>query len=315
MCIESQNSSIEQLIIDVKNDIDVIVIAVYFPPKSPMEVYLQFTETLENLFERYPESCFLIRGDFNLPHTTWLNNVDSLQCKYFNATNNEIQISELLLNSMNYTNLMQINDILNSDNKTLDLIFVREPHCKIIKSNCPLVPCDSYHPAIECYISFSSKNDYLQPNVEEINYNFDKADYLAINNVLCSIDWLQYFHENNLNSSIEYFYEIIYYVIDKYVPKYKFIPNNFPPWYSVELKNLLHQKSIVHMKYKITLNVLDYLEFSNLRRKCKQRQKIDYDNHIVKIESNILYNIKSFWKYSNSKRGVQGLPNVMFLDD
>ena len=98
----------EHIVVHLKsNCLDMIIIAVYFPPKSTAEAYLEFITNLELIFEHHPSSKFVIMGDFNLPHTLWSNPDDVVHCNFLNASNNEIDISVQLQHSMNYVNLIK----------------------------------------------------------------------------------------------------------------------------------------------------------------------------------------------------------------
>ena len=67
---------------------------------------------------------------------------------------------------MNYLNLVRTNDILNKDQKALDLIFTNIPDSTILKSEEPLVPCDPYHPSLEIIFSLNVNTTVL--NTDEI---------------------------------------------------------------------------------------------------------------------------------------------------
>ena len=150
---------------------------------------------------------FLLTGDFNLSKTIWSNN-DEVLCNFVNASNIEIQSSTMLLNSFNYLNLFQNNNIFNKNNKVLDLILTNEQNSVVLKSNCPMVECDQYHPALDIYIPIKSKNSFL--NAKEVRYNFDSADYMSIGDELLSYDWFTFFNLNSLDNSIAHFYNKIY---------------------------------------------------------------------------------------------------------
>ena len=60
--------------------------------------------------------------------------------------------------------------------------------------------------------------------------------------------------------------------------------------------------------------VIDYNKFSNLRSNCKFLSKKDYLNYINKIQTNLKINPKKFWKFINSKRRNNFLPNCMHLN-
>lgn len=47
-------------------------ITVYIPPNSSNETYIDYSNALENIFDKNSSPCIII-GDFNLPKITWSN--------------------------------------------------------------------------------------------------------------------------------------------------------------------------------------------------------------------------------------------------
>ena len=231
------HTSLEQLYILVKlGSSNVIINAVYIPPNSSIDTYVSYTEQLEHLFELNPTSELFIVGDFNLPHVIWKNVNCEIKCEFENATNEEIEIASLMSNSMNYLNLFQTNNIPNTKNRTLDLIFVHDENCKTKKADCTFVPIDSYHPALD--IIFSLKDDFTSLKFLDVKYRFENADYEKINHEIISLNWFHYFEQHSLELSLSYFYEKIYEIIENYVPKQIIYSDTYPPWYSKELKKI-----------------------------------------------------------------------------
>lgn len=66
--------------------------------------------------------------------------------------------------------------------------------------------------------------------------------------------------------------------------------------------------------FKTSGLVSDYNNFSNLRIRCKFLSKKDYLNYINKIQTNLKINPYTFWKFINSKRRNNFLPNCMHLN-
>lgn len=60
--------------------------------------------------------------------------------------------------------------------------------------------------------------------------------------------------------------------------------------------------------------VSDYNNFSYLRGRGKFLSKKDYLNYINKILTNLKTNPNKFWKFINSKRRYNVLPNCMYLN-
>lgn len=75
-------SNVEQLFVDIRLDHNHLVVgAVYIPPSSNCHVYEAHCLTVEEVMIESLNANFLIVGDYNLPHTRWMNSDGLLQCE------------------------------------------------------------------------------------------------------------------------------------------------------------------------------------------------------------------------------------------
>jgi len=105
----------------------------------------------------YPNSNIVLLGDFNLPFTNFTN-VDSI---FFDYLDN--------------LNLVQHNNILNSNSVLLDLIISNYKSLIVTLNNFPVINIDSPQPPIAIYVTVESGIMYNLIN-NEIKYNWVKAD-------------------------------------------------------------------------------------------------------------------------------------------
>ncbi|KAF9405377.1 hypothetical protein HW555_013864, partial [Spodoptera exigua] len=89
---------------------------------------------------------------------------------------------------------------------------------------------------------------------------------------------------------------------------------NLPHWYSPALRRCLLEKIKYHSRFKKYKNPRDYDAFSMLRSRCKKLEKECYRSFVSRTEECLSSNIKCFWKFVNSKKGSNGLPQTMKLD-
>lgn len=73
---------------------------------------------------------------------------------------------------------------------------------------------------------------------------------------------------------------------------------------------MINLKKLAHKKFKISALQSDYLKFSNLFKECKALTLHCSSNYILKIENNILNNIKPFWNYIKSFNKFSILENM-----
>lgn len=95
---------------------NIILSSVYFPPNSDISLYEKYCEDLENVSDLYPDADLICCGDFNLPGVCWKTEPDK----------NPVKITKTLTviaQSISLLNMVQLNDISNSNNVLLDLVF------------------------------------------------------------------------------------------------------------------------------------------------------------------------------------------------
>lgn len=88
-------------------------------------------------------------------------------------------------------NLKQVNNILNSNNRTLDLILITSQiSANVSRTQFPLVPEDVHHPSlnINLVVNFELINPFARVN-DLSKYDFRKADFGALYTSLASTDW------------------------------------------------------------------------------------------------------------------------------
>lgn len=137
-------------------------------------------------------------------------------------------------------NLSQFNHIDNIYGTKLDLVF---SDYEAIQVNCDpdtLLPIDNFHPALN--FEFQVQNCSRRQEMSYDYFNFFKADYFNINCLLNEIDWNLLFGNHQLELNVLAFYEIVYHVINFFVPKCSYKRSFYPPWFSNELICNIKQK-------------------------------------------------------------------------
>lgn len=268
---------IEQIFLNLTvNNIKIIIGCVYIPPGASSDIYSNHCDIVESIFFRFPERYFLIVGDFNLSSFDW--SVDP------NSQNH--RSGGIIFNSyINFLNLEQCNIIKNCDGRILDCLMLSK-NAELI-SNCYLVDSlvhtiDKYHLPLDVVIKFknSSMSDhYESPYI----LNFKKCNFNEISHFLSSIDFNLNFNKNlSLDPLVDSFYEIIYHTFSLFVPKTKIYSSYSPAWANAELRNLIIKKKCAHKKYKLSTSFANYMEFSELRKKCKKLNQISHDQYKYK---------------------------------
>lgn len=166
-------------------------------------------------------------GDFNLSCITW--DLVGKKCIALHYEGNCVQD---LLDNLNLIDLNQRNNIKNKFNKTLDLV-ISNLDLIIHKSSNILVTEDDYHPALVFTID-SSDVKFLKA-IKSPKRNFRKGNYEGINHDLNLINWNNELKSEDVDNSVDSFYQIINRIIDGHVPLTKPKDDSFPIWFSAKL--------------------------------------------------------------------------------
>jgi hypothetical protein len=150
--------------------------------------------------------------------------------------------------------LYQLNNTENSKGSILDLVFTNISNLVDHNELNSLAKIDYYHPSISMthYYSYNIIN-YKNNDKTPVAYNFKRADFQAISLDLGLVNWNILIGNVNIDLAIFNFYETLYCIIDKFVPKYYTCKNKFPPWFNHQLIALIKKKKkiqcIKHLNY------------------------------------------------------------------
>lgn len=288
-----------------------IVGCLYIPPNSSPESYQSFCNTCESLRNKYDHHKFLIYGDFNLPTIEWYMEDSSLIPKMPKNS-----CAEIVIDSMFFLELEQINSITNVLGRTLDLIFADEfdSHA-VVRSIDPLLDQDQYHPPLELHLDFKYVSGLKNRNNTTI-HQFHQANFEDLNNFYSHADWSFITETTDLDLIIQHFYGVLSEGIERFVPKKTIVGQKYPRWFDGHLRKLIAQKNKLYRKYQRSCMQSDYEEYSRVRREVKLRTDWCYLMYVTNTEHLIQENLKHFWSFvKNLKKGKSDLPSTMRLNN
>lgn len=306
--LDWEDQSLEEIYIclPLKNN-QLILHTVYIPPASPKHIYEKHLRKLEYVYTTNPDSIFCVIGDFNLPELTW-----TITPPTVSPLNIPNEVSKILINTITTMALNQYNGLLNINNRTLDLLFCSQD-CQLSQPNIALINPDRHHPHFEFLVNLHAKQN-LQ-NKELKKYNFFKADYNAIRAKLLTINWHDELNTETINTSVDRFYDILYNILDDYVPLNSNKNPKYPVWFTPILRSTLKRKQKMWHKWIIYGSLRDYAEYSLLRARCKSLLIKCLRDYTAHTEVSLSKNIKHFWRYVHDlKNNNDGLPRIMFFD-
>ena len=221
--ILSTTTTTESLFIRLQSKSSSYIIGCHYrPPSQPLPYSESFAHSLYDLHSRFPNSHFIVGGDFNLPHIDW----ESFSVL---PNNPHKQISQALLDSFSDMGFTQIikhptRTTENSSN-LLDLILT---------NNSDLVSFSEVMSGISDHdIPFSIHRSSLtrSPHPPRKIYMYYKADWNTIKSKL--LDFQNNYFSNNLNDDIEkkwsLFKNTVHHLIENYIPhKFTKAYHSFP---------------------------------------------------------------------------------------
>jgi hypothetical protein len=220
------DNCIEQLFVLIKlnNKIKYIIGTCYIPSGKLVSSYLFHIQTIENILSKYNNNVdILLVEDYNLPGSTFTNDNTGLVLEGVHSVQ-----AQIIFDSSSLLNLYQLNNTEHLNGSILDLVFTNISNLVVHNELNSLFKIDSYHPYISMvhYYSDNIKN-YKNNDKTLFNSNFKHADFQAKSLALGLFVWNILIGSVNIDLAIFNFYETLYCIIDKFVPKYYVCKNKF----------------------------------------------------------------------------------------
>lgn len=311
------DESIEQLWIKVCfNKNTLYICCVYIAPDSTDVIYNKHMESINIILKLLKENeSVMIFGDFNLPNIEWKDIQDfNSELKNYSTPFNVKSIKEsCIVDGMAFNNLVQINSIRNLNSNLLDLMFCNiQNDCRIFESESPLTLIDKYHIPVEIIIEIEP----FTPLEGLTRFrDFKKADYFIINSQLNSYDWSNLLTNTDVDRDVDLLHNIIVSIINDNIPIKFNNTNKSKPWTTNFLTKLKNKRNKAHKKFQMSKNQVDYLQYSNCRRKFNELNGLLYSNYLNKMQKKIKENPKEFWMYIKSKSKSCGIPHTMSYEN
>lgn len=328
----------QQIIIDEADSLELLcvragghgwylmVMVIYIPPSSAVDVYEKVVLTIENLMSKYEDENihWAVMGDFNLPHIQWCE-VD-IDDELMDGSHGLIPVGTgslaetTFIDGIDSCGLLQVNFICNTFDKLLDLVYVDITQLfSVFRPVSILHSRDRNHCPVGVSfftdVNFGFSN-HADRGENKVKFNFESIDFNEFAIYLSIIDWSCIFNDADVDTNVSRFYERIYSGLERYAKKIKSRKGNFkyPVWFDTSLIHLHKQKQKAYKTYIQSKSAVDYENYSYLRSNFKALHSIAYDIHLLDIQSCLKSNPKMLWSYVNEKRKTVGLPSEMFYE-
>jgi len=212
-----------------------------------------------------------------------------------------------------FHNFLQHNYASNCRDSVLDLVFSNLDNLVFEPALEPLVPLNSYHPALSIY--FSIVAPVLSVDYSRESYQFHRGRYNEMNDYLSFFNWKSIFYCLDLNTAVNTFFDALHFTVLTYVPKLRFTKSCFPSWVTKEVKNLVFEKKRAHAFFKSTKSLIHNREFSLLRARCKYETKKCFRRFGSDSETLLLKDPERFWDYVRKYRSAKSIPKTVYYNN
>lgn len=210
----------EQTFFKIKNgNKNIYIGVVYIPPDSDDSCYSEFIDIYNNILSDLKENDdMFIFGDFNRHNISFI--VDELDNHLLPINFND-EIDFELVSSFFSNDMYQINNISNSKERWLDLVFTNAYDKVVVMAADDtehLFKNTINHNAI--IVDFTVTDIKSSKSYDnEIVYDFTNANYSVINNELSQLNWCNILELHDIDLAVSKFYETLLPIIDNHVPK------------------------------------------------------------------------------------------------
>lgn len=271
------------------NTFELCIFVLYIPPNFSFENYQYFLSLFQSESWIADQNVLLL-GDFNVP--------------FYNSEPTDSK-ALMLKNFEEFCNLTQYNSIINVNNRLLDLVLANV-NCNVERCDSPLVPEDVQHPTLHIIVEcgFTAIHRFPDNQSDSLAFNFRKANYPLMYDLLCKVDWTSIYETDNIDKACGIFYDILQNIFNICVPKYTSIKRkrSYPPWFDNNIIKCIRDKYTAHKNFKKLRSTYYYEKFKDLRNLCKSLINTAYQKYILDMQNNIFQDPKKLWSFVNSKR-------------
>lgn len=222
---------------------------VYIEPRAKFEQYQSHLDAITVIMCAHEQNAkFILLGDYNL--------ADSIQWFFYDGEclplSHEGNIATEVINTLEITELKQINFLRNVKQRILDLVLTNSNDISLceIPENDELSKIDPLHPPFS--LQFEAKDVKFMKSDKTSKLNFFKAQYELINYELSKINWNEEFAGLNIDQQVGVFYKLIESIIDRFTPVIAPKGEDYPKWFSMKLITLIKDKNYFLDKFRET---------------------------------------------------------------
>ena len=143
-------------------------------------------------------------------------------------------------------------------------------------------------------------------------FNYKRADFTALRQALRSVPWTV-LESMDVDSAVGLFYDVVFAAINDYVPMIE-IRQNFPPWFSRTVRNLLREKEQAYKRKKTDPSAANVEEHARARSQFKRAAGASYRDYLLGLVGKFKENPKRFWSFIKSLKSSGHVSPVLEYD-
>lgn len=279
-----------------------IILVLYVPPNIDSASFDLFFDVLCSL-DIILHNRLVVVGDFNA-------------AKFVNDFENDSRSIALNIFSQ-ILELKQVNEILNCNDRMLDLIF-SNIDCTVSDAVIPLVAVDFHHPPLQ--FVFSAQVEKVSNfgtdgnNTTDIfpALNFRKANFPAMYRMIHDTDWSSVLEIGDPDFACTEFYSILTNIFSSTVPLKKRRKKRFPTWYTSEIMGIIFSKERALRNYRKHSNNFHLARYKTLRSVLKSKLDLAYSQYIVRSEEAMTSDPSNFWSFIQEKKNCSRIPGTVY---
>lgn len=304
-------SDVEQLWVNIQLvDKCLNIGAAYSPPESADYVFDTISNVATTVIDSaQPNDDNILLGDFNKPRVKWIPDGDNPSLL---RPTNSTEADNRFFDALADAGLSQICGVRSFNQ--LDLIFTDiTDSFSVSRASHLLKPDSHHHVAIELTFTVGSTVtiDDFNPSV----YDFNRANLPALIEAINSVDWDAILSTTDANAATTKFYEVIYKLFDRFVPKKEPQRRYSCRWMNRNLASARNRRNRAHRAYRKWPTFENFTRFMQYRDSFHQLNATLYRSYMMSQAELIRRDPKKFWKLVNDRRKTSGVPSNLRYGD
>ena len=312
---EMSHEKCEMVAINIP-DIQTVNIVIYRPPKTKLNQFKIILNKIKEILDKLekPDPTILLSGDFNFPFVKWKRTSDnSCSWKYIpyaNATSDEKDQFEMLMDICNYQCMLQIIEEPTRNQNVLDLVFTNETSlATMIEVNKSKL---SDHNSIEISTNYTLEEQTNANEVQEnqnnilrsLNFHAKSIDWKEINKSIKEVSWEENFENKDTLDSNKEFEDKVTEICIKNIPKKlhqrntRRIPKERKKLLN-RLKMLKRDKHRAYSKGKKKTLEKKIIETKENLIKCRRKEKLENEKKAIDCMEQ---NPRMFYAFINKQK-------------